>query len=75
MGIIDQFTWTLDCKVCGISEQIQALDKGSAYGGSHWVGPPQPKNFVAKVIEGKWSPQVESATCKNCGRAASVARR
>lgn len=73
MGSIDKRWVKLGCETCETLEVGSALDKGSGWSGSHWrtFGPFE--KFEAQTSGGgKKDPDVISATCKACGRAASI---
>lgn len=73
MGTIDSTSYTLGCATCGTTEAKRVLDKGSGWGGSSWQSGADFEKF-----ETMWSgggakePDLALATCKKCGKDASV---
>jgi len=68
MGYIDNLCVTLTCPKCGAVEEAAALDKGSAWNGSHWHRFDEFKLFNTTCDGGgKQEPTIVAATCKKCG--------
>ena len=68
MGIVDQHTWALTCDDCGSTDAVMAVDKGR----NSWRSPSDTRLFKVQVVSGPYGPEVVSATCKICGKAARV---
>lgn len=67
MGTIDKNTVTLHCPVCGTSETLTAVEKGSVYGSSGWNDFNRSTYFdVSSEDGGMAGPHITSATCKKC---------
>lgn len=76
MGYSDKLTVTISCPHCGISEEQSAKDYGGGWGGPNWERLDAFTSFdVVDSHSEKRGPDVTSATCKKCGKAAKVAER
>lgn len=73
MGVQDKLWVKLTCQSCGNSETSSASDYGSGWSGSKWGGINQFEKFTVVCHGGgAEEPEVVSATCKECGGAASI---
>lgn len=76
MGIIDSVTYKITCRECEIEEVVKILDKGSNWGGSHWRWPSELSKFIGSWEGGggKQEPELRTAACKTCGKAAAISK-
>jgi hypothetical protein len=66
MGIIDEKTYSLAC-VCGAAESSTLHQHGSSHAGGDWqTGKPFERFEVAWSADAWGTPQIVSATCKQC---------
>ena len=73
MGTIDKCTYTLTCTKCGATEFSSVLDKGSSWSGSSWETGTEFFGFnTAWSGGGIDEPELQSASCKQCGIPATV---
>jgi hypothetical protein len=68
MGTIDKTIHKLTCETCRIVEEVEVLDKGSNWGGSHWQNGENFENFETSWDGGgKTEPHIITAVCRHCG--------
>jgi hypothetical protein len=72
MGFIDKTTYTLTCLKCKAKESASVLEKGSGWGSSWQDGASFSMFKTEWTGGGRQEPKLTSATCKECGTAASV---
>ena len=73
MGTIDKLWVKLTCETCGATETASALDKGSMWSGSHWLGLGGFSLFEVHTSGGGLKePEVTTASCKKCRAPAGV---
>jgi transcription elongation factor Elf1 len=73
MGVSDKKWFHFTCPVCNTEEVDCVTDSGSQYGRAHWEAIGSLRKFdIVLLSEAPREPDVDRATCKQCGGPATV---